>query len=357
MVTCRSVGERGDAGNRAARKRQPGCNGRGLKTAGGEPILHFVRRGIPAVGGSGPVSPRRPGPALTDEDSRRENTMEADVTTDLHAGFDDEKVVVSPYPLKMRSGRARRERTGSLIEFVPRTPDGRTRGERVTLTARVALPLLLVAAALSAAGMSSWLAAGGVVALVAAFWRQARAAQQAAFAVPRDAESRVLWTLPERAAFQRALVASQRVRRTWAALGGMIDPVEADRSLTRALGELAEVLARRQELRRLREDLAGVRDADIPVDSPARMAAALQDERAGAAWREAGAAANRILRGIDAAARAGESFIRERQVAATARHAERTLARVTGAGGVAESGPELADRTEAVIAAYRDLAA
>ncbi|MFC6569622.1 hypothetical protein [Actinoplanes utahensis] len=279
------------------------------------------------------------------------------MTTELHAGFDDEKVVVSSYPLRMRSGRARRERTGSLIEFVPRPPSGRGREERVTLTARVALPVLLVVAGLSAAGFSWWLAAGGGAALLVAFWRrQARAAQQAAFAVPRDTGSRVLWTLPERAAFQGALAASQRVRRTWPALGDMIDPVAADRSLTRALEELSEVLARRQELRRLREDLAGVRDADIPADSPARMAADLQEERAGAAWREAGEAANRILRSIDTAARAGEGFIRERQVAATARHAERTLARVTGAGTVAESGPELADRTEAVIAAYRDLA-
>ncbi|SDT65671.1 hypothetical protein [Actinoplanes derwentensis] len=277
---------------------------------------------------------------------------------ELFVGADAEKVVVSSYPLRVRSGVVRRERTGSLVEFVCRPPSGRGRDERIVFASRVALPLLVVAAVLSAFGVSWWLAAAGCAGVVAAVWRrQARGAQQAAFAVPRDGESRVLWTVPERAAFYDALDAAQRVRATWPALGAMIDPVLAERSLTRALGEFAEVLERRQELRRLRADLAGVRDADIPVDSPARRAADVQRERAESAWREAGDAAQRILRSVDTAARAGESFIRERQVAATARHAERTLARVTGVGTLAESGPELADRTEAVIAAYRDLAA
>lgn len=277
--------------------------------------------------------------------------------TELHIGLDHEKTVVSAYPLKARSGRLRRTRTGTLIEAVPRPPSGRSREERVTSAARLALPLVLISAVLSVFGMSWWLAAAGSVALVALFWRgQARAAQPAALAVPRDSHSRVLWTAPERAAFEGALVASRRVRRTWPALAGMIDPQAADWSLTEALDELAEVLGRRQELRRLRRELTAVRDADIPADSPARSAVEAQSERAEELGREADAAVDRILRSIDAAARAGESFIRERQVAATARYAERTLARVTGAPTVTDSGPELADRTEAVIAAYRDLA-
>lgn len=277
--------------------------------------------------------------------------------TELHAGIDFEKVVVSPYPIKGRSGVASRERTGTLIEYVPRAASGRSREERVTFAARLALPLLFVSAVLAASGFSWWLAFGGSLALVGGVWRrQARAAQQSAFAVPRDTESRVLWSVAERAAFAGALDASKRVRRTWPALGDMIDPVLADRSLTRALGELAEVLGRRQELRRLREELADVWDADIPADSPARMAADVQRRRADEVWREAGDAANRILGSIDAAARAGESFIRERRVAATARHAEQTLARVAGVPAAVESGPDLAGRTEAVIEAYRDLA-
>ncbi|GAA2690034.1 hypothetical protein [Actinoplanes palleronii] len=279
------------------------------------------------------------------------------MSVDLHIGADSEKVVISATRVRTRAGRARSRRTGSMVEAVPRPPAVRTREVRIVRTARLALPLLFASALLSATGLTWWLPATVSAALVVWFWRwQARAAQIAAFAAPRDPESRVLWTEPERAAFERAVTVSHRVRRTWPALGDMIDPGLADHTLTRALDELAGLLAQRQELRRVRAGLDATRDADIPADSPARFAADAQWERADELWRETGAAANRILRAIDSAARAGESFIREQQVAATARHAERALARVSGVPAAA-SGPELADRTDAVIAAYRELAA
>lgn len=275
--------------------------------------------------------------------------------TDLYIGADEEKVVVSAQPVRTRTGRARNRRTGSMIEAVPRPESGRGREVRTAFAGRLALGLLLASAIVAATGLTWWFPAAVSAGALAWTWRrQARAAQPAAFAVPRDDESRVLWTEPERAAFARALASSHRVRKTWPALGGMVDQRLADHSLTRALDDLATLLARRQELRRVRAGLESTHDADIPADSPARLAADTQWERADELWRESGAAANRILRAIDAAARAGESFIREQQVAATARHAERALARVGGAPA-ADSGPELADRTRAVIDAYREL--
>ncbi|BCY06386.1 hypothetical protein [Actinoplanes sp. L3-i22] len=279
------------------------------------------------------------------------------MTTDLYIGADAEKVVVSAHRVRTRTGRARYRRTGAMIEAVTEPPSGRTREVRLAYAGRLALPLLLASAILAATGLTWWFPAAVSAGLITWTWRrQARAAQPAVFATPRDDEARVLWTEPERAALTRAVAVSYRVRRTWPALGGMVDPSLADHSLTRALDELATLLARRQELRRVRAGLESTRDADIPADSPARIAADLQRERADELWAETGAAANRIVRAIDAAARTGESFIREQQVAATARHAERSLARVGGAPA-AESGPELADRTEAVITAYRELGA
>ncbi len=277
------------------------------------------------------------------------------MSTDLYIGADEEKVVVSVRPVRARTGRVRHRRTGSMIEAVLRPPSGRGRDVRLASVSRLALGLLLASAILAATGLTWWLPGAVSAATLVWTWRrQARAAQLAVLAVPRDEESRVLWTEPERDAFARALAASHRVRRTWPALGDMVDPRLADHSLTRSLDELATLLARRQELRRVRAGLESTHDADIPADSPARLAADLQWERADELWRESGAAANRILRAIDAAARAGESFIREQQVAATARHAERALARVGGVP-IADSGPELADRTRAVITAYREL--
>jgi hypothetical protein len=136
----------------------------------------------------------------------------------------------------------------------------------------------------------------------------------------------------------------------------MIDPELADRSLTRALDDLAVLLVRRQELRRLRAEIEGVRRQDVPADSPAVLALAAQRDRADELWLETGEQANRILRSLDRTAQAGEAFLHEHRIGEAARQAEIVLAGLTEEP-VAETGPELADRTAAVITAYRELAA
>jgi hypothetical protein len=137
----------------------------------------------------------------------------------------------------------------------------------------------------------------------------------------------------------------------------MIDPVEADRSLAAALEELAAIMARRQQIRRLREELAQATRHDLPADSPAAQALAEQRLRVEALWRSTAGAANRILASINAAALAGEELIREQRIGETARAAELAISRLTSGGPPrTEAGPELAERTAAVIAAYRELA-
>jgi hypothetical protein len=275
---------------------------------------------------------------------------------ELHVGIDAEKVVVSPYQLRMRAGRATRRRTGLLTEVLPALPSGRSRQVRITVTARVALPLMLAAATLYALGLPWWLLAGGSATALVLLWRRmARSAQPGRFAVPADDESRVLWAEPERVAFDRALAVSRRIRRTWPALPDMIDPATADRSLTRALADLAGQMARRQEIRRLRSELHDVREQGVPGDSPAVLALAAQRERVERLWLETAESANKIIRSLDVAARAGETFLRERKISETARAADHVLATLGAEGPPAEAGPELAARTEAVISAYREL--
>jgi len=278
----------------------------------------------------------------------------------LHIGVDAEKVVVSPYPIRMRTGRAKRTRSGSVTEVVPVPPSGRTRADRSRIAAQLGLALLVLSAVLSAAGIPWWTAAAGSAALVAVVaWEQARAARAGVLALPRGEGGRVLWAREERLAFERALAVSRRVRRTWPELRDMIDPADADRTLTRALDQLAALLARRQEIRRLRAELADAARADLPADSPARQALAAQRERIEVLWRETGQAANRMLVGINTAALAGESVIREQRIGRAARDAELVISQLAagGSGPVAEAGPELAERTAAVLAAYRELAA
>jgi hypothetical protein len=277
----------------------------------------------------------------------------------LHIGADSEKVVVAPYPLRMRTGRAGRRRTGSVTELVPAPPSGRTRADRIRFAARLALPLLILSAVLDAVGIPWWAPAAGTVALVGWVVReQARAARTGSIAVPVGDDCHVLVAAEERAAYVRAVVLSRRVRRTWPELGGLIDPADADRTLTRALDELAALLARRQQIRRLRAELSEVDHADLPPNSAAVQALAAQRHRVETLWRETGAQANRMLSGINTAALAGENLIREQGVHRTARDAELAISRLAVAGPrpAVPAGPELAERTAAVIAAYRDLA-
>ena len=107
---------------------------------------------------------------------------------DLHIGMDTEKVVVSAYPIRTRTGRARRNRTGTVTECLPVPPSGRSREMRVTFLARLGLPLFFLSAALYAAGVPWLLLAAGTAATLALVGRRdARRAQRATFEVPRDA--------------------------------------------------------------------------------------------------------------------------------------------------------------------------
>jgi hypothetical protein len=276
----------------------------------------------------------------------------------LHIGIDTEKVVVSPSPLKMRTGRARRVRWGSVTEVLPVAPSGRSRQDRIRFASQLTLVLVMLSGVLSALGIAWWLAAGGSVALVAfVAVEQARAARTAIIAMPKGDSAHVLVAPEERSAFERAFVVAKRVRRTWPALRHMIDSDDADRSLSAALEELAAIMARRQQIRCLREELAQATRHDLPADSPAVQALAEQRLRVEALWRSTAGAANRILASINAAALAGENLIREQRIGDTAREAELAISRLTAAGPPrTEAGPELAERTAAVIAAYRELA-
>jgi hypothetical protein len=283
----------------------------------------------------------------------------------LHIGIDAEKVVVSPYPLTMRTGRGQRRRHGSVTELVPMPPSGRSREERTRRLSALALPLIILCPILDTLGVPWWIAALGNAGLLAWTARlQARAARPGTIAVPTRDGDHLLIARPERTAYARALTVARRVRRTWPQLGGLVDPADADRTLTRALDELAGLMARRQRIRRLRTELAeairggpSVGSRAVPADSPAVQALAVQRRRVEELWRTTGAQANRMLRGIEAAALAGESLIREQRMHETARRAELTITRLAAGGPVAavEAGPELAERTAAVVTAYREL--
>src|SRR5690349_10259344 len=133
----------------------------------------------------------------------------------------------------MRSGRAKRVRWGSVTEVVPVPASGRGRAERVRFASQLALALVVLSAVLTAVGAAWWLAAAGSIALVAfVAVDQARAARTGVLALPRGDDAQVLNAAEERAAFERVFAVAKRVRRTWPALRHMIDPIDADHSLS-----------------------------------------------------------------------------------------------------------------------------
>lgn len=309
--------------------------------------------------------------ATSDHPRRREATT-GSVADRLHIGTDAEKTIVGPAPLRMRSGRAVRRRWRSITETSPATPSGRTRDERIRACSQIALGLLFLCAVLASAGVSWWLSALVASILLGAIaYGQARAAARGVLALPRDTHrdaAHVLYAREEREAFARTFIVAKRLQRTWPSLAHMIDADDAERLLTRALHDLAGVLARRQQIRRLRAELTVVDHHDLPADSPAVSALLAQRERVEVLWRETGAEANRHIAAISAAATANESLIREQMVGETAREAQQTIAHLslsTAAlaaghpagddGSAPGAGQELADRTAAVIDAYREL--
>ncbi|WP_236718030.1 hypothetical protein [Actinoplanes sp. TFC3] len=271
----------------------------------------------------------------------------------LYLGADQEKTVVSVTPLRMRAGRARRLRTGVVTEIVPRKPSGRTGGELL----QAALVLLVAGALLSALGVP-WLAAAATsfVLFTGIAVHRRRAARTGLIAVPRGDDASVLHAPEEREAFRRAVQTAHRVRKTWPFLNPMIDPDVAGRSLATALRELAAIMARRQSIRDLRLELDQAASHGLAADSAAVRALAEQRQRAEDLWRTTGAEANRILAGLQAAAEAGENLIREQRLHQTTRNAELAIVRLAAVGApISEAAPELAERTAAVIAAYREL--
>ncbi len=276
----------------------------------------------------------------------------------LYAGADAGGVLVSARPLRVRAGRAVSRRYGTLVHVVPRRPSG-----RAPMT--VALPLGAVLAALlfvlTALGLALVAAGVGAVVAAVALRGHARAASECVLEL-RGGDGHVLAHPADRETMLRCLELAQRIRGTWPALRHMIDPGLADPQLTRALADLAGVLARRQEIRRVRDELAAVRATGLAADSPAVRALGEQRRQVGALWREVDAEVEQHATRLRATAVAGERLAREERVGAAARAAGHAVARLSAGRAPAftvpgdPAGQELAERTAAVVGAYRDLA-
>jgi hypothetical protein len=158
----------------------------------------------------------------------------------------------------------------------------------------------------------------------------------------------------DRAEFEAAAVNADRIRLTWPALERLAEPDDPTDTLERAVWRLAQALAERGELRAADRDLrASVGD---PIGAGS-LFSAVTDRQAEIAQRltEVDAEVRRRAAQLRRLAVLCQDFLEQRNAQARAR------VRVTAADALLGSlrsrpEPDLVERTEVVLAAYRELA-
>ena len=270
----------------------------------------------------------------------------------LYVAHDDKMVIVSRLPLAVVGGRGLSFRWGSVLEVTPAEPPGERGPLTVVLYSLGAIfglfGGLLLLGGVPEGGLPVLVAvgAGGGAALYR--WRQRPGVIAAPLLESDRAQHHTLVDDRDRKVFSDAIDLCQRTSETWPSLGALIDVPVAERQLAQALFDLAGALERRQELRELHADLA---EHDGAFELAPRMA------KATAALAELDAEVSQRLATLNAVAVAGEELIRDQEIGALAREADEALARLTSAGPAIapDAGSELAERTEAVLRAYREL--
>jgi hypothetical protein len=288
----------------------------------------------------------------------------------LYVARDARVLVVSRQHLRTAGGRTAHRRWPGVLETSSATPDpepphswkGAMAVGLPPLVSIAALPLLGVPIAASVG--VGFLVFFGSAYLTPLFRRRSarRAAEATTPALTSVSDTaRLLFDADERASFERALAAADRISDTWPELAGLVDPADAEPMLGAALWDLSGLLVRRQEVRRVLAGLDRPEYVDLPPGDAARD---LEAHRSEAAALLAGIDADIARReaSLTAAETAGRDFVRERDARLAVAEAARALRGLTAEPAAlpdpSEDGAaELAERTETVLAAYRELTA
>ncbi|MCU1656342.1 MAG: hypothetical protein JWO57_998 [Pseudonocardiales bacterium] len=278
----------------------------------------------------------------------------------LYVAHDDRMAIVSVLPLKVQGGRAEMYRWGSVLEISPGEPG---EGLDIRRLCRFVACIFLAFSVFLIFGHVPWwpatLLIGFVMLGVAVIYPAGRKA--GVIVAPelhrRRDDHKVLIDDDDRAAMSEAIDVGERISSTWPALRGMVDTAVAERLLAHALWELAGVLERRQGLREMRDDLAGQDHDDLPAESRTARVLLAQREKVASAFAGLDAEVDRHLADMAATAIAGENFIREQEIGELVRDADQRLAMLAPDDLPGESSPgsQLADHTDAVLTAYREL--
>ncbi|XVV09185.1 hypothetical protein ACQP2X_30605 [Actinoplanes sp. CA-131856] len=277
---------------------------------------------------------------------------------DLYVARDDTTTIVSRRRFRVGGTRSSTARWGGVEETVSvrqsplpaLTPRG---------FAAVVVPPGLTVGALWLAGVGAEIVVGAGVAVFLAgaylnplLSRLRPAAKRAR--PPADQPFRTLFDEPERQRFGQALDVARALSATWPELAGLVDRREAVWALNQALWDIADLLAGHQEIRRLAESLdrEGAGGGPLTGELSRTLAGQLAEAR-GRLRRLDDEVTSRIA-ALETAESAGRGLVREMRLIEAMREAARSLGEQPAAPAV-DPGAELAERTTAVIDAYREL--
>ncbi|MFE9185347.1 hypothetical protein ACFYMB_18715 [Micromonospora haikouensis] len=260
------------------------------------------------------------------------------------------------------SGRANVREWGSITEVTP--------GKQITGSAaskRVTIQLIVVAVvSLYVCGLASavywWLLLAVDLALVLLAVAAGFKAARRSTVVAPDIDlypsiHRLLTTHEERLSFRDLQALAERIGRTLPALDGLVDPSDAAELVAESLWEGAAVLARRQEIREVRDELVRHASDGTVETNRARLDLQSQQQRAGDLWEEVNADLARLTSHLMATAAAGERFVRDQDLDDTLQRTGAALDKLSldGSHAGAYAGEQLAEETTAVLTAYREL--
>ncbi|WP_213005390.1 hypothetical protein [Paractinoplanes toevensis] len=276
----------------------------------------------------------------------------------LYIARDRNTTVISRAGLRVRDGRRVRRSWAALVEIrVPEEPAPADRSLPVIVAVGLP-PVLVTLAALHFLGIELALVLGVFLLLAlssvvpAIHGRRARRARQ-----QPAPDARTLTAAAERTAFDRAVATADRISETWPALGDLVDVSTAEALLADALWEIAGRLARRQELSAVLADLTRPAFAGLaPADGTAeRLQAQIRATKEALSAIEIDLAAREAS--LRRAEEAGRTFIREREMRRAIQAAERSLGTRSEPPRATDPAADLADQTQLVLTAYRELTA
>jgi hypothetical protein len=250
--------------------------------------------------------------------------------------------------------------------LIERTTPGQEKRWSVFEAGTVLVPPLVVLLAVASLADSAGLGfvAGCIVFFVLAYLgpMQGQRRSRRLIGRPADADLRTLSQSTGREVFDRALQSADRVSETWPALADLVQVADAEEMLNEALWELAGVLVKAEQVHTVLLELSRPEFAQRSrTDETARE---VEEQRR--ATRAALVTLNeevaRRVGGIQRAEVAGWVFIREKEMRRAIQAAEESLRSVrdedpAAAAGVAkpDAGAELAEHTQSVVEAYREL--